>query len=337
MVMLLLVLLLSLLTLSSARTYAWHESCDKYSDFPGVKDVMDEVIRSARLAHRYLELKDSPPGIDRAFRRMFDPRDPSAYESTARRVASVMRSVTEMRPSPQFFDAEALFYCDNDKRWKIKLDQESGQSPLQEMIKSWRRQFPSLHTKKDEEIIERLLMYSPTRVRGMVTFEDAESGMVTNDFPGCMDPEYSTSVGAIMYRDQAPSTADTIPESRNTLTLCDAVLKSGFRTMEHYVQEATKNDPHRVLNLQVFEADKLVSFLSLTLLHELMHVLYTEIGDEKYGTGWTACQQLPTSAALINAESYAYFGILALLFEMGYELSSSPREAYVGKLVKKTS
>jgi hypothetical protein len=53
---------------------------------------------------------------------------------------------------------------------------------------------------------------------------------------------------------------------------------------------------------------------------------------EDYAYAWIPLQTLTTAKALLNSDSYAYFGALAVIADRKYRLSTVPEDAEAGVL-----
>ncbi|MCJ1292952.1 hypothetical protein MMC34_004505 [Xylographa carneopallida] len=111
---------------------------------------------------------------------------------------------------------------------------------------------------------------------------------------------------------------------RSSITICDMSL-----AVDVYKALTDLPKKKNIADLKIMDAFE--SLTSMTLLHELTHTRTWDKDDEGYG--WKRIQTLSTARALLNADSYAYLGLLAKLEDRFWRLSKKPSEAEDGKLV----
>ncbi|MCJ1378821.1 hypothetical protein MMC17_001920 [Xylographa soralifera] len=111
---------------------------------------------------------------------------------------------------------------------------------------------------------------------------------------------------------------------RSSITICDMSLATD-------VFKALTDLPYKKNIAELKTMNAFESLTSMTLLHEFTHTKTWDKDDEAYG--WEEIQKLSAARALVNADSYAYLGLLAKLEDRFWRLSRKPSEAEQGRLV----
>ncbi|KAF2754874.1 hypothetical protein EJ05DRAFT_513790 [Pseudovirgaria hyperparasitica] len=289
-----------------ATTYAIHSSCSPY---PAVLQAVTEAIKMASLASQHLEAEDDWEkydtfGLGAAFRLVWNIADRDDYEVALDQVSTIFGSIAETRPGDSFSGADIHIYCDNDERWKLAKDRTA----LGPLMQGDPAPLPNSREHPDQQI-----------------WVDNTSGVYHIGIPACF---YDTT--AVTYTKAIRSPFHSRPPARRAaITICNDGLKR-YSTLDGYIDIKTGID------LSKIGVGAVSVFLSHTILHELTHTLPYEVNDDEDNPyGWEHSIQKHTDAALDNADNYAYFGALALLFEKGYMLTPDAIGAEMGVLVQR--
>ncbi|KAF2756332.1 hypothetical protein EJ05DRAFT_512011 [Pseudovirgaria hyperparasitica] len=291
----LLTMLTSLFPLPSFAIVYYHVH-PTCTEKPAMTEAIKEAIHMARRVYDRMWANDAD--IQKLLSRIFKIEHKSG--AAWNEVLSVMGGIGSAQPK-DVREANTHIYCDGDQRWQFLENEWFDMSP------------------------ETSIMLYGSRV----------PQFWMKNTPRCR-PEYRGDNYAVTYISQGQIGPLTHPKD-NSITICAPYCDAEYTTIEKSVNDLWLDTPLSDTTKNSTRTKKLLGpngLASITLLHEFTHLVDFDKIDHVPAYHWNNVIEKSAENALINADNYAYLGLLVLLGDYRIKLDDDETRSYAGYLVK---
>ncbi|KAF2761986.1 hypothetical protein EJ05DRAFT_192258 [Pseudovirgaria hyperparasitica] len=309
--------------LADGLPYYVHPTC-VHND-SGVQEAIEEAVLMAQRSVARLDTKD--PDIRKVFWYTFGA-DISRRTSNIpmRKVRKIMKGIGDMKGVETMQDSVVRIICDHDKRWKpppedMKLQKDKLGNDLPDWSQDSLKPSDERALIDAEQLKDGTLDTEPWRLNfghKRVCHERGSIAMYTLTYHGSI-PKFGkgrADVTICSPFDRAPVTT-----LRKLMTIPD------FDIVRDTTLVGSRDSPPTAM-----APTALMSFM---LLHELTHLVDFDREDvpEPDPYGWQHIIHMSLESRLLNADNYAFLGLLALLGDYRVKLDGDQRRAKGGYLV----